>query len=86
MPLDTFIDGAALRMAVIGSPDEVPEVQAEVQVEINAAEADPMTLVPVERFEFYEKARQSFAVIATGERRFYGCFILTKGVVPPPSA
>jgi len=86
MPLDTFIDGAALRMAVIGSPDEVPEVQAEVQVEINAAEADPMTLVPVERFEFYEKARQSYAVIATGERRFYGCFILTKGVVPPPSA
>jgi L-fucose mutarotase len=28
MPIDTFIDDAAGRMEVVGSPDEIPEVQA----------------------------------------------------------
>lgn len=83
MPLDTFIDDAAQRMEVVGAPDELPEVQVEVQSVINASEEGAFPLVPVERFAFYEKASESYAVIACGERRFYGCFILTKGVVPP---
>ena len=37
----------------------------------------------IERFAFYERAKQSYCVIATGERRFYGCFVLQKGVIPP---
>jgi L-fucose mutarotase len=28
-------------------------------------------------------AKAAFAVIQTGERRFYGCFMLRKGVIPP---
>ena len=35
-PLDTFVDHAVLRMEVVGKPDEVPPVQAEVQREIDA--------------------------------------------------
>ena len=37
-PLDSFVDDAAARMEVVGDPDEVPEVQREVQAEIDAAE------------------------------------------------
>ena len=37
----------------------------------------------IERFAFYEKAKEAYAVIVTGETRFYGCFILKKGVIPP---
>jgi len=29
------------------------------------------------------KSQEGLCVIQTGERRFYGCFILTKGVIPP---
>ena len=83
MPLDTFIDDAAQRMEIIGSPDEIPPVQAEVQGAIDSAEGKPWPMVSVERFAFYDRAKQAYAVIATGERRFYGCFILTKGVIPP---
>lgn len=83
MPLDTFIDDAAQCMAVVGSPDERPEVQQEVQAIIDASETESFPLVPVERFAFYEKAKQAYAVIASGEPRFFGCFILTKGVIPP---
>ncbi|HKZ91583.1 MAG TPA: RbsD/FucU domain-containing protein [Candidatus Limnocylindrales bacterium] len=28
-------------------------------------------------------ARKSYAVIQTGERRFYGCFMFLAGVIPP---
>ena len=38
------------------------------------------------RMAFYERAKKAYCVIATGERRFYGCFIFKKGVVPPPAA
>lgn len=83
MPLDSFIDDAAGRMEVVGKPKEVPDVQKEVQKAINKAEGKSWPLVPIERFAFYEKAKGAYAVIQTGERRFYGCFILTKGVIAP---
>jgi L-fucose mutarotase len=37
----------------------------------------------IERMEFYEVAKKAYCVIQTGERRFYGCFVLKKGVIPP---
>jgi L-fucose mutarotase len=37
----------------------------------------------VERFAFYERAKNAYCVIQTGERRFYGCFIFKKGVIAP---
>jgi L-fucose mutarotase len=83
LPLDTFVDDAAIRMEIVGSPQEVPAVQKEVQAEIDRAEGRSWPLVPVERHAFYEKAKSAYGVIATGERRFYGCFLFTKGVIPP---
>jgi L-fucose mutarotase len=83
LPLDTFVDDFAGRMEVVGKPDEVPPVQAEVQAEIDRAEGRPRKMVSIERFAFYDIARKSYAVIQTGERRFYGCFMFRKGVIPP---
>lgn len=83
LPLDTFVDDFAGRMEVVGKPDELPPVQVEVQAEIDHAEGHFRPLPGIERFAFYDMARQAFAVIQTGERRFYGCFMLRKGVIPP---
>jgi L-fucose mutarotase len=83
LPLDTFVDDFAGRMEVVGKPDEIPPVQAEVQAEIDRAEGRPRRMISIERFAFYDMARQSYAVIQTGERRFYGCFMFRKGVIPP---
>jgi L-fucose mutarotase len=83
LPLDSFVDDAALRMEVVGQPDEVPPVQAEVQGEIDRAEGKPRPMGSIERFAFYERAKQAYCVIATGETRFYGCFLFKKGVIPP---
>jgi L-fucose mutarotase len=83
MPLDTFVDDFAGRMEIADAPDEVPPVQAEVQVQIDRAEGRPRPMVSIERFAFYALARTAYAVVQTGERRFYGCFMLRKGVIPP---
>ena len=83
MPLDTFVDDFAGRMEIVDEPDTIPAVQAEVQQKINAAEGAERPMISIERFAFYDMARQSYAVIQTGERRFYGCFMLRKGVIGP---
>lgn len=83
LPLDTFVDDFALRMEIVGKPNEIPPVQAEVQEEIDRAEGRPRPMQSIERFAFYDLAKTAYAVIQTGERRFYGCFIFRKGVIPP---
>ncbi|MFO1034520.1 MAG: RbsD/FucU domain-containing protein [Hyphomicrobiales bacterium] len=82
-PLDTFVEGAALRMEMVGTPQEVPPVQQEVQAEINKAEGKVWPFQSIERFAFYEKAKKSYCVVQSRERRFYGCFVFKMGVVPP---
>ena len=81
MPIDTFVEPALWRMAVVGAPDEIPPVQAEVQAVVDAAEGRPRPFAPIERMAFYERARQAFAVVSTGEDRGYACFIFKKGIV-----
>ena len=83
MPLDNFVDEPALRMEIVGKPEEIPPVQQEVQAEIDAAEGRSCPMGRIERFAFYDLARKAYAVIQTGERRFYGCFVLKKGVIAP---
>ena len=83
LPLDTFVDDFAGRMEMVDAPNDVPAVQSEVQVEIDQAEGRPRPMIGIERFDFYDRARGAYAVIQTGERRFYGCFIFRKGVIPP---
>ena len=85
-PLDSFVDDAAARMEVVGDPEQVPEVQRGVQAAIDAAEGKPWPMIGIERYAFYERAKRAFAVIQTGERRFYGCFAFRKGVIPPDDA
>ena len=83
LPLDTFVDDFAGRMEIVGDPDNIPPVQEEVQAVVDAAEGAPRPMVSVERFAFYDLAKSAYAVIQTGERRFYGCFMFRKGVIPP---
>jgi L-fucose mutarotase len=82
-PLDTFVDDFAGRMEMVGEPTTIPPVQAEVQAKIDAAEGNHRPMIGIERFAFYDLAKDAYAVIQTGERRFYGCIMLRKGVIPP---
>jgi L-fucose mutarotase len=69
-------------MEVVGEAARVEPVQQEVAAEVAAA-GESRQMISIERFAFYELASSAYAVIQTGERRFYGCFMLRKGVIPP---
>ena len=84
-PLDYFIDCPAEYM--VPSPgNETPPLASEVHDQLKNAVAKhaDVNVAGLERFAFYEAARESFAVVQCGgERRPYGNVILTKGVVGP---
>jgi L-fucose mutarotase len=83
MPLDSFVEHATYRMEVVGNPKDIQPVQKEVQAEIDKAEGKPWPMGSIERMAFYEHAKKAYCVVTTAETRFYGCFIFTKGVIPP---
>ena len=83
MPLDDFVDEPCLRIEVVGDPDAVPEVCTEFQHIIDAAENGGFRLGKIDRFAFYERARQAHAIVQTGEPRLYGCILLKMGVIRP---
>ena len=82
-PLDSFVEYPVLRMEVVDNPNEIPEIQNQFQTLVNQSAGRSINMGSLERYAFYERARQAYAVIATGERRGYGCFILSKGVLDP---
>ena len=82
MPIDTFVDDAAARMEVVDEPKTILPVMTEVQNKVSAVDG-PNLMLPIERFSFYDRAKKAYAIIQTGERRFYGCFAFRKGVIGP---
>jgi L-fucose mutarotase len=85
LPLDEFVDAPVRRMATGDVPDELPEVQQDVQTVIDAVSGHHWPMAAVERFAFYEAARGCYAVVLTGERRLYGNVLIKKGALPPES-
>src|SRR5262245_60017962 len=83
LPLDTFAQTPAAVMAVVGNPETVPPPVREFQDVVDFAAGRPVRIESIERFAFYERAKAAFAVVATGEHRFYGNIIVVKGVIPP---
>jgi L-fucose mutarotase len=83
LPLDTFTDTPAAVMAVVGDPGAVPPPVREFQAILDGVAGKPVRVAILDRHAFYERARVAFAVVATGERRFYGNILVTKGVIPP---
>jgi L-fucose mutarotase len=81
LPLDTFVDMPVATMQMVDTPDIIPEVQADVFALVNDIEGRKVRVDHVERFTFYERARESFAIVATGEARPYGNVIFKKGVI-----
>ncbi|UOM35340.1 RbsD/FucU family protein [Acuticoccus sp. I52.16.1] len=79
-PLDTFEPDPAVGMLSVADPRETPAVVAEMEAVIAA---EGFTWAAIDRYDFYDRAKEAFAIVQTAERRFYGNVILTKGVIPP---
>ena len=82
LPLDDFVPEAAFRMQDSGAPDVIPPVCQAYAAILKAAGYD-RAIAPIERHAFYERARDAYGIVATGEPRFWGNLILKKGAIPP---
>ena len=83
MPLDSFVPCAAFHMQVVDEPAANPPIFKEFRALLRKHEPKAAKLEGIERFAFYERVKQCFAVVATGERRLYGNLILKKGIIRP---
>ena len=83
MPIDTFVDEPIHRMQVVGAPDEMTPIMHEFQALVDEAPEDGVVIAGLERFAFYERVKDAFAIITTTEARLYGNLIIKKGVVRP---
>jgi len=80
-PLDTFITAPVKRMQVVDDPDRQMPIFATMQTVIDHAEGRAIEMEALERFAFYDAAKQSFAIVRTSDPGPYGCFIFSKGVI-----
>ncbi len=83
LPLDSFVPEPAVVMQVVGEPAAVPPVFEDINRVLAAHGHKPAATI--ERHAFYAAAERAYAIVRTGERRFYGDILLTKGVLPPDS-
>ncbi len=78
MPLDTFVEENVFLMD--SGNEEKPEIWQDFHQVLKESGEDART-APIDRFDFYERAQNAYAIVATGEGRPYGCVILKKGVI-----
>lgn len=79
IPLDTYAKENFLLMNTTQS-DPTPTIWEEY-FKIAKKHDDNLRVGNLERFDFYEKAKQAYAIIATGEETVYANIIIKKGVI-----
>lgn len=80
-PLDSFVAHPLERMEVQDDPAIVTDLQKEVLALAEKWHGEPLTYGIIPRLDFYERARNTYAVVHTLEDQPYGCFVLHKGVI-----
>ena len=68
-------------MEVVKGDPTVPEIWAEYKKILAKHSPTEPNIEYIERFEFYDRAKKAYAVVATGEGAIYANMLLTKGVV-----
>lgn len=80
-PLDTYTENPVKMMGAVPGDELDPTIEERFRTAIEPAQPGMFKVERVERFEFYERAKACFAVVATGETAKYGNIILVKGVL-----
>lgn len=80
-PLDRYVDAPVSLMQVAPGDTVKTPIWDTYKEIINKYESKANKIQYVERFNFYDRAKEVYAVIATGEKALYANIILKKGVV-----
>jgi L-fucose mutarotase len=79
---DSFVQDPIVMMSPVPGDSADPAIERSYREVIDRLWPGTPAIQKIGRFEFYERAKKSFAVVVTGETVKYGCIILKKGVIP----
>lgn len=79
---DAYVDAPLIMMQVVPGDTLDPQVEENYLTAIKNAIGFTPNLERIERFAFYERAKQAYAVVISGETAKYGNIIIKKGVTP----
>jgi L-fucose mutarotase len=80
-PLDTYVEAPVGLMSVVPGDDVKPVIWDKYREVVDKHEGSQVKFEFIERFEFYERAKKAYAIVATSEGALYANIILKKGVV-----
>ena len=80
--LDSYVPHPLAMMAAVEGDSLDPKVEESYLKSIHIECPDVAPIERIDRFAFYERAKNAFAVVLTGETAKYGNILLKKGVTP----
>jgi len=78
--IDTYVDDPTVMMLCEPGDEPDPAVATGYRTVIENYAPETPEITFIERFAFYERAKNAFAVVMTGDTRKYANIILKKGV------
>lgn len=80
--LDSYVEAPLVMMAAVKGDALDPAVEESYRVPIDKHAPDTPEIERIDRFDFYDRAKNAYLVVMTGETAKYGNIILKKGVTP----
>jgi L-fucose mutarotase len=78
--LDSYVENPIIMMDAVEGDHLDPEVEKSYLRSIRKTNPDTGPILRLNRYEFYARTEEAFAVVMTGETAKYGNIILKKGV------
>ncbi len=80
LALDEYVDFPVIMMAPVDGDTLNEDLITDYRFAIDKHRPQTPGAHFIDRFDFYERAKEAFAVVVTGETRKYGNILLRKGV------
>ena len=80
--LDAYVESPVIMMQPVPGDTFDPNVEVRYREVIDRHAPKTPKIARIERFAFYERAKEAYGVLLTGETAIYGNIILKKGVTP----
>ena len=80
--LDSYVESPLIMMAAVSGDQLDPAVESSYREAVDKHWPHTPPIQRIDRFAFYERAKDAFAILMTGETAKYGNIVLKKGVTP----
>lgn len=80
--LDAYVEHPLIMMAAVEGDQLDSSVEKSYLESIHQTNPDVAPILRIDRFEFYNRTEEAFAVVMTGETSKYGNIILKNGITP----